>query len=185
MLDRKAHTLTLPGRKIRDRIAKLQERVIANELKAAAALNGWDQTCVPSPLGTPRYGPHQDASLISSRDPSPLVTDPSTPFLLPYTMPPTPPWSNEWPASQYPAGLPGDPAFFMDGDFMGDAAYPGSSLTHLMNNVDLPLSCNGPRRGEIHEVNPGGGSFSSEPFPSTPSNQPLYYVTTGKPLLNI
>ncbi|KAI2793369.1 hypothetical protein POX_b03423 [Penicillium oxalicum] len=30
-------------RKIRDRIAKLQERVVANELRAAAVLNGWDQ----------------------------------------------------------------------------------------------------------------------------------------------
>ncbi|PYH97417.1 hypothetical protein BO71DRAFT_373470 [Aspergillus ellipticus CBS 707.79] len=29
-------------RKIRDRIAKLQERVIASELRAAASLNGWD-----------------------------------------------------------------------------------------------------------------------------------------------
>jgi hypothetical protein len=30
------------GRKIRDRIAKLQERVIASELRAVATLNGWD-----------------------------------------------------------------------------------------------------------------------------------------------
>ncbi|GIK00748.1 hypothetical protein Aspvir_004777 [Aspergillus viridinutans] len=30
-------------RKIRDRIAKLQERVIASELRAVATLNGWDQ----------------------------------------------------------------------------------------------------------------------------------------------
>ncbi|PWY92143.1 hypothetical protein BO70DRAFT_3822 [Aspergillus heteromorphus CBS 117.55] len=34
-------------RKIRDRIAKLQERVIASELRAAASLNGWDH---PNPL---------------------------------------------------------------------------------------------------------------------------------------
>ncbi|GKZ33974.1 hypothetical protein AbraIFM66950_004105 [Aspergillus brasiliensis] len=39
-------------RKIRDRIAKLQERVIASELRAAASLNGWDHpsTLSPSPV---------------------------------------------------------------------------------------------------------------------------------------
>ncbi|BCR93806.1 transcription factor xanC [Aspergillus luchuensis] len=39
-------------RKIRDRIAKLQERVIASELRAAASLNGWDHpsTLTPSPV---------------------------------------------------------------------------------------------------------------------------------------
>ncbi|KAL4929754.1 transcription factor xanC [Aspergillus undulatus] len=35
-------------RKIRDRIAKLQERVIASELRAAASLHGWHSTpCIP------------------------------------------------------------------------------------------------------------------------------------------
>ncbi|KAL4904304.1 hypothetical protein BDW74DRAFT_178889 [Aspergillus multicolor] len=35
-------------RKIRDRIAKLQERVIASELRAAATLHGWHSTpCIP------------------------------------------------------------------------------------------------------------------------------------------
>lgn len=35
------------GRKIRDRIAKLQERVIASELRAAASLHQWDQRHQP------------------------------------------------------------------------------------------------------------------------------------------
>ncbi|KAF4295189.1 hypothetical protein CNMCM8686_000621 [Aspergillus fumigatus] len=35
-------------RKIRDRIAKLQERVIASELRAVATLNGWDQASPPA-----------------------------------------------------------------------------------------------------------------------------------------
>ncbi|KAL4940208.1 hypothetical protein BDV06DRAFT_24483 [Aspergillus oleicola] len=34
-------------RKIRDRIAKLQERVIASELRAAATLHGWHTPCIP------------------------------------------------------------------------------------------------------------------------------------------
>ncbi|KAL3495131.1 hypothetical protein BJX62DRAFT_233777 [Aspergillus germanicus] len=46
-------------RKIRDRIAKLQERVIASELRAAATLHGWQSApCIPyevkpSPSSTP------------------------------------------------------------------------------------------------------------------------------------
>ncbi|RAQ52684.1 hypothetical protein AFGD_004585 [Aspergillus flavus] len=38
-------------RKIRDRIAKLQERVIASELRAAASLNGWGYHHPTAPLG--------------------------------------------------------------------------------------------------------------------------------------
>ncbi|KAE8379731.1 hypothetical protein BDV26DRAFT_156331 [Aspergillus bertholletiae] len=40
-------------RKIRDRIAKLQERVIASELRAAATLNGWTYHHPPAPLVAP------------------------------------------------------------------------------------------------------------------------------------
>lgn len=43
--------MSAAGRKIRDRIAKLQERVIASELRAAASLNGW---------GYPNTGPSLD-----------------------------------------------------------------------------------------------------------------------------
>ncbi|KAE8361051.1 hypothetical protein BDV27DRAFT_167212 [Aspergillus caelatus] len=39
-------------RKIRDRIAKLQERVIASELRAAASLNGWSYHHPTAPLVT-------------------------------------------------------------------------------------------------------------------------------------
>ncbi|KNG88349.1 hypothetical protein ANOM_003575 [Aspergillus nomiae NRRL 13137] len=40
-------------RKIRDRIAKLQERVIASELRAAASLNGWNYHHPTASLATP------------------------------------------------------------------------------------------------------------------------------------
>ncbi|PYI06004.1 hypothetical protein BO78DRAFT_369917 [Aspergillus sclerotiicarbonarius CBS 121057] len=53
-------------RKIRDRIAKLQERVIASELRAAASLNGWDHpnTLTPSPVDRmpPVFDPEGNAS---------------------------------------------------------------------------------------------------------------------------
>lgn len=171
--------LTSIGRKIRDRIAKLQERVIANELRAAAALNNWDQTYAPSPLISPCHGSHQDARFFQSRDPSPLGTEPSTPFIPPYTMPATPLWSNEWPASQHPGISSGEPSFFMDGGFVGDATCSGSSLTHLMNNMGLSTA-GSPDRDVFRDAHLGG-SIATDSFRSTTTNQPLYYVATGKP----
>ncbi|PYH70386.1 transcription factor xanC [Aspergillus vadensis CBS 113365] len=44
-------------RKIRDRIAKLQERVIASELRAAASLNGWDHPSILTPSPVDRMPP--------------------------------------------------------------------------------------------------------------------------------
>lgn len=54
------------GRKMRDRIAKLQERVIASELRAAACVDAWDQ-----PNSTPGY-----ASYEAKRPGSPPTTVP-------------------------------------------------------------------------------------------------------------
>ncbi|PYH46264.1 transcription factor xanC [Aspergillus saccharolyticus JOP 1030-1] len=54
-------------RKIRDRIAKLQERVIASELRAAASLNGWDHaSSITGPPAVDRYSPIFDPSGTSS-----------------------------------------------------------------------------------------------------------------------
>ena len=77
----------IPGRKIRDRIAKLQERVIANELRAAATLNGWDQPYASSPFMSShhRSAPYPEPELsFGSPDQSPLSTEPSTPFCPSY-----------------------------------------------------------------------------------------------------
>ncbi|KAJ5517727.1 hypothetical protein N7453_000149 [Penicillium expansum] len=59
-------------RKIRERIAKLQERVIANELRAAAALNGWDQGYNPSLFPRPHSSPSDNELGFTSRDVSPF-----------------------------------------------------------------------------------------------------------------
>ncbi|KAJ5765028.1 hypothetical protein N7520_004587 [Penicillium odoratum] len=78
--------LTDPGRKIRDRIAKLQERVIANELRAAAALRGWDQTYPPLISTRQIQSLYQEPELELSfgSENSPQNTEPSTPFFTPY-----------------------------------------------------------------------------------------------------
>ncbi|KAL4747093.1 hypothetical protein BDW72DRAFT_24036 [Aspergillus terricola var. indicus] len=68
-------------RKIRDRIAKLQERVIASELRAAATLHGWHSTpCIPyevkpSPSSTSSASSSLSLSLCSS--PTELQRQPS------------------------------------------------------------------------------------------------------------
>ncbi|RDK43769.1 hypothetical protein M752DRAFT_318359 [Aspergillus phoenicis ATCC 13157] len=58
-------------RKIRDRIAKLQERVIASELRAAASLNGWDHPSTLTPSPVDRMPPIFD----SEGHPSPPIQD--------------------------------------------------------------------------------------------------------------
>ncbi|KAJ5992173.1 hypothetical protein N7451_007897 [Penicillium sp. IBT 35674x] len=76
-------------RKIRDRIAKLQERVIANELRAAAALKGWDQTCSPTNISACHHSPYyQEPELtFGLRDHSPPSTEPSSLFFPSYSFP--------------------------------------------------------------------------------------------------
>ncbi|RHZ57241.1 transcription factor xanC [Aspergillus thermomutatus] len=70
------HSLTRSiGRKIRDRIAKLQERVIASELRAVATLNGWDQAS-PSAASITESRPQGDF------DSRPLASTPEGPAIL-------------------------------------------------------------------------------------------------------
>ncbi|KAL4804981.1 hypothetical protein BDV18DRAFT_161381 [Aspergillus unguis] len=69
-------------RKIRDRIAKLQERVIASELRAAASFNGWHAAptpCIPyevkpgpSPCSSSSTSSPSAASMASTSDSSTL-----------------------------------------------------------------------------------------------------------------
>ncbi|KAL4987937.1 hypothetical protein BDW68DRAFT_101714 [Aspergillus falconensis] len=63
-------------RKIRDRIAKLQERVIASELRAAATLHGWHSTpCIPYEV---KPSPSSTSSTSSSLSLSPCSSSPPT-----------------------------------------------------------------------------------------------------------
>ncbi|KAL4993650.1 hypothetical protein BDV10DRAFT_22081 [Aspergillus recurvatus] len=62
-------------RKIRDRIAKLQERVIASELRAAATLHGWHSTpCIPYEV---KPSPSSTTSTSSSLSLSPCSSSPT------------------------------------------------------------------------------------------------------------
>ncbi|KAB8225590.1 hypothetical protein BDV33DRAFT_187378 [Aspergillus novoparasiticus] len=60
-----ALTPPFKGRKIRDRITKLQERVIASELRAAASLNGWGYHQPTAPLGVPTSAYDVDRKVLS------------------------------------------------------------------------------------------------------------------------
>ncbi|KAJ6110774.1 hypothetical protein N7486_003009 [Penicillium sp. IBT 16267x] len=109
-------------RKIRDRIAKLQERVIANELRATAALNGWDQT-YSLPFISTRHShspyPSQEPELIfGSQDHSPQSTEPSTPFFPSYSFP-APIYSTDL-LAQSPE-YSGDPSYHLESVCMGSA----------------------------------------------------------------
>ncbi|KAJ5642087.1 hypothetical protein N7490_006087 [Penicillium lividum] len=97
-------------RKIRDRIAKLQERVIANELRAAAALRGWDQTYPPLISTRQIQSPYQEPELELSfgSEHSPQSTEPSTPFFTPYGFSPFP---TDIDLSQS-GELSGDPSYY-------------------------------------------------------------------------
>ncbi|KAJ5586731.1 uncharacterized protein N7459_002496 [Penicillium hispanicum] len=164
-------------RKIRDRIAKLQERVIANELRAAATLNGWDQPFAPSPLINPCHASHPDGDLnIDARDFSPLASEPSTPFTPPCS---AVPWSSEMTTCQSPATFSGVP-YCIDGGYVGDQLCSTPSLPNGMNCSLQSNSVNTHSHDgdAFQDLSPTGGSLGSNYSPSV--NPPLYYIATGK-----
>ncbi|KAJ6107206.1 hypothetical protein N7523_008529 [Penicillium sp. IBT 18751x] len=158
-------------RKIRDRIAKLQERVIANELRASAALNGWDQPYVPTPLLSSRHFSHSHFNM-SPRDH--LGADASTQSCQSYI--PTASWSRDMALPSSP-GLIGDQTCFIDGDIPSGAIDSSPAASKLTGNTAIELP--GVPSGDMFQ-----DLFSTrEPLPTeTPNNmnQPLYYVATGK-----
>ncbi|KAJ5979393.1 hypothetical protein N7501_002735 [Penicillium viridicatum] len=167
-------------RKIRERIAKLQERVIANELTAAAALNGWDQAYNPSLL--PRSHSSSENELgFTSRDVSSLTTDQCTSFMPSYP-----------PFSQY---LPND------FNALPQHVYPGdlSQFTGVSEASPISPITSAPAH-PIHSMSPSGSGLNSDTYRemiSTPEtlipdssstsapNQPLYYVATEEALPQI
>ncbi|BCS27873.1 transcription factor xanC [Aspergillus puulaauensis] len=66
-------------RKIRDRIAKLQERVIASELRAAATLHGWHSApCIPYEVKPSPSSTSSSLSLSPSSPPAELQCPPAS-----------------------------------------------------------------------------------------------------------
>lgn len=151
------------GRKIRERIAKLQERVIANELRA---MNGWDQGYTTSAF-TPR--PHsgfpEHEIGFSSRgaslgpEQSPLFMPPCLPFTS---------WPNEFNTLQQPRLYTRETS-----QFGTSADFPVPPI------ITTPTQFN-------HSPSPSDVSFGDEfrdiasmSMPQS-ANQPLYYVATGR-----
>ncbi|KAJ5981441.1 hypothetical protein N7522_013862 [Penicillium canescens] len=158
-------------RKIRDRIAKLQERVIANELRAAAA-NGWDQQYIPSPL------PHNTHTALSendlgfiSRGVSPLGIEPSTPFMPSYPILSSTSWPsdfNAFPTAGYHGELP---------PYLG-----GGILTH---SNGMPSSTTAGLGEDTYRdtILPTGEALPPDSLLALQENQPSYYVATAEAAL--
>ncbi|CAI7606446.1 unnamed protein product [Penicillium palitans] len=167
-------------RKIRERIAKLQERVIANELRAAAALNGWDQAYNPSLF--PRSHSSSENELgFTSRDVSPLTPDQCTSFMPSYS-----PFSQSWPndVNTFPQHVyPGDLSQFT-------AVSEASPISPITSAPAQP----------IHSMSPPSSSLNGDTYremigitetlvpdslSTSAPNQPLYYVATEEALPQI
>ncbi|KAJ5114003.1 hypothetical protein N7456_002537 [Penicillium angulare] len=179
---RNANKHCAPGRKIRDRIAKLQERVIANELRAAAALNGWDQPYSSQPISTQHshFTPYKESDLtFGSPEHSPLSTEPSTPFIPSYPFSSHAITSTETNISH--AGvLSGEPSYFLDSATCSSSPYSPPSNRH-----GVPLIV-----GNNPDVEPfqdpwslGSGMVGNTSLPETGTsgctNQNVFYVATG------
>ncbi|KOS43575.1 hypothetical protein ACN38_g5511 [Penicillium nordicum] len=167
-------------RKIRERIEKLQERVIANELRAAAALNGWDQTYNPTLF--PRSHSSSENELgFTSRDVSPLTPDQCTSF-----MPSYPPFSQPWPNdlnafSQHV--YPGDLSQFTGVSEASPMTPITSAAAQPIHSMSPPSSgLNGDTYREM--IGTPETLIPDSLFPSEP-NQPLYYVATEEALPQI
>ncbi|KAJ5626625.1 hypothetical protein N7528_004052 [Penicillium herquei] len=170
-------------RKIRDRIAKLQERVIANELRAVAALNGWDNSYGPSPLTSPVHSacsPFLDVELgLASPSPPSLSTTPTTPFIS----------SNEFSST---------PLFLMDSSLepnplVDGHAHPFNTPTDLslpssVSNFGIPLAVYNGQDNDSELLHQSRISLeeglSDQPLvndknPSSAIDPVLLYVATG------
>lgn len=172
--------LNIAGRKIRDRIAKLQERVIANELRAAAALNGWDQPYSPPPLLGPRHVFQQDSGLGNGvAETSLSTTEPFANFGSSYGFSMTSPWPSA--AAQSPTILCGDSRWLWNiGSSPMETTYSNPTLCDLMSdgtNQSFLESCEEQTIPDLS--NAGSPPHSSGSF-AAPANQPLYYAVTGE-----
>lgn len=158
------------GRKIRDRIAKLQERVIANELKAAAALHGWDQQFVPSPI-TPTYHvqyPNNSHDISLATSSTTMSTDSLMSFTPSFNVSPASFWSSDMMVPLSPTFMPADSCANMTIPVSNPHTQIG---THAL--MDGALEANA-----FQDISPTADSVFPESFKPT-TNQPLCYAATG------
>ncbi|CAI7601190.1 unnamed protein product [Penicillium glandicola] len=163
-------------RKIRERIAKLQERVIANELRAAAALNGWDQTYNPSLFPRSHSSTSENDIGLTSRDVSPLVPDRCTSFMPPYPL-----FSQSWPIdfNTFPQhGYPSDLSQFTGVSEASPISPTTSAPVQPPNSISPQTS----GLGDTYRELIGTETLALDSLSTSTSgpNQPLYYVATGQ-----
>ncbi|KGO63562.1 hypothetical protein PITC_049440 [Penicillium italicum] len=167
-------------RKIRERIAKLQERVIANELRAAAALNGWDQAYNPSLFPRSHSSSSENELGFTSRGDSPLIPDQCNSF-----MPSYPPFSQSWPNdfSTFPQHVyPGDLSQFTGACEAGPIS-PMTSTSQPIHSMSPPSSVLG---GDTYrEMINTPETLVPDSLSTSAPNQPLYYVATEEALPQI
>ncbi|CEJ56731.1 hypothetical protein PMG11_02929 [Penicillium brasilianum] len=171
-------------RKIRDRIAKLQERVIANELRAASSLNGWDQPHSLPPLLRNRHVfQHDNALGHGTLDTSMSSTQSFSTFGSPcgFSM------ASSWPgaAAQSSTFLSGDSTWLWNIDTPPtDAEYSTSTVYDLMGNGSNQILVGNNEEQTLPEISSTGSPHSPGSF-ATPTNQPLYYAVTETALPQI
>jgi hypothetical protein len=165
------------GRKIRDRIAKLQERVIASELRAAAGVRNWDQPNSATGLMPPYE---------SERPPSPR---PETPALFnpPYDAAADICASCSTSMGQMPLPSPANPAPLFDGSVEFDPSTPSSLINASPSCPPTPGTF--PSDASLYfpgtypamtgtAMNQSG--ISELPFQPQSPPSPYYQATTGK-----
>lgn len=169
------------GRRIKDRIATLRERILASELRKAAALNGWDQPLTPSPPISPRHASHQyNEPNVNSHDPSPTTMEESVPFMSSYNLISTPSWVGDLNFAQSPGWLADQTPCTADGrGFVNETIYSAPSELSISPGAQLPIE----RSYEVdvmQDAFSSPGSLSIEANLGSPVNQPLYYFAEGE-----
>ena len=171
--------LTPSGRKIRDRIAKLQERVIANELRAAATLNGWDQP-YHQPLIGNRSTLQQDIGVHNgTADPSFSSPEPFSTFGSSYGLSMTSSWPSATARSTY---MSEDPTWgWSIGASASDTAYANPSIWDFIGDGTNPPFLENSEEQSMRGISNAGGPNATGSH-ATLASQPLYYAVTGKSL---
>ncbi|CAG8919503.1 unnamed protein product [Penicillium salamii] len=171
-------------RKIRERIAKLQERVIANELRAAAVLHGWDQGYntgySTSTFPTRPYSSFNEQHLgFTSGDISPMSPEQNVTFMPHFAPHSTQSWPTDPNPFQPPQICTGDMSHFA-GIGSPTTVTPSTAISSPSNNV-ISTAISPPSVGfggnALHEPEIAGDGRLQEHLAQSVT-QPSYYVVT-------
>ncbi|OGM49443.1 hypothetical protein ABOM_003537 [Aspergillus bombycis] len=170
-------------RKIRDRIAKLQERVIASELRAAASLNGWNYHHPTAPLVTPTPAYDVERKVLSPAvEVMPAMSGTylpgSTGTYYPFsTLSPAPPLPPQ-PSPTFPQYEPTAKEVDSSGSSSPCAPTNSSVCSPGASSFNLDMAPNASNNYVPSEMN---GQYQTEPWNIYTQNSQsnFYYMTTG------